>query len=361
MAVYKRKNVWYYRFSIRGTRYGKGIPEARTKYQAEQAEVKAKEAIFSGRYYNELSDITLKEFVENQFLAWSKDNKRSWNDDVSRSKAILAYFKNKKMREIEKFHIEQFKKARSLSYVSEDKLRAPASVDREIQLLSRIFNLAIERALIQSNPCKGVRLLAKYNQTTRYLSYEEEEKLMPFLTGCRAHLRDILTISIYTGMRRTEILTLHKRQIDFLRGSIELTTATKSGRPRSIPIHSDLKPLMQRLCDESPDSGYLFENPKTGKPITTIKTAWRKALRDAGIPYLNFHCAGRHTFGTRAVDGGAPISAVKEVMGHMDINTTMRYVHATEEGKRRAVEAAAKSRVQSVPATNLPQAEIARA
>jgi hypothetical protein len=56
------------------------------------------------------------------------------------------------------------------------------------------------------------------------------------------------------------------------------------------------------------------------------------------------------TFGTRAIDGGATISAVKEVMGHVDINTTMRYVHATEEGKRRAVEAAAKNRVnQTLP------------
>lgn len=161
-------------------------------------------------------------------------------------------------------------------------------------------------------------------------------------------------------MRRTEILTLHKSQIDFLRDSIEITK-TKSGKPRSVPIHPDLKPIMQRLCKQARDSGYLFENPKTGKPITTIKTAWRKALRDAGIAYINFHCAGRHTFGTRAIDGGAPISAVKEVMGHMDMNTTMRYVHATEEGKRRAVEAAAKSRVKSNPATNLPQADTATA
>jgi len=48
-------------------------------------------------------------------------------------------------------------------------------------------------------------------------------------------------------------------------------------------------------------------------------------------------------------------------MGHMDIHTTMRYVHATEEGKRRAVEAVAKSRVQSSPATMLPQADEATA
>lgn len=360
MSVHKRNKIWYYRFSIRGVRYGKAIPEARTKWQAEQAETRAKDAVFSGRYSDEPSNITLKEFVEKQFLPWSKDNKRSWKDDISRSKAILAYFKSKMMREISRFNVEQFKKERIATPLKCGKRRAPASVDREIQLLSRIFNLAIERGEIHTNPCKGVKLLRKYKQVTRYLSYEDEEKLLPFLTGQRAHIRDILTISTYTGMRRTEILTLHKSQIDFLRESIELTK-TKSGKPRSIPIHPDLKPIMQRLCNEARPSGYPFENPKTGKPITTIRTAWGKALRDAGIPYINFHCAGRHTFGTRAIDGGASISAVKEVMGHVDIHTTMRYFHATEEGKRRAVEAAAKSRVKSNPATNLPQADTATA
>ena len=88
-----------------------------------------------------------------------------------------------------------------------------------------------------------------------------------------------------------------------------------------------------------------------------VRTAWGKALRDAGIPYINFPCADRHTFGTRAIYGGAPISGVKEVMGHIDIHKTMLYVSATEEEKRRAVEAAAKSRVQS----NLPQADTATA
>ncbi len=183
---------------------------------------------------------------------------------------------------------------------------------------------------------------------------------MTFLTGRRAHLRDILMISLHTGMRRTEILTLHKSQVDFLRDAIEITR-TKSGKSRTVPIYSDLKPLLQKLCGQARPSGYLFENPRTGKPIKDIKTAWRAALRDAELLHIPFHCAGRHTFGTRAIDNGAPLSAVKEVMGHADIHTTMRYVHATDEGKRRAVEAAASGGVKSNPATNLPQAEKATA
>ena len=51
----------------------------------------------------------------------------------------------------------------------------------------------------------------------------------------------------------------------------------------------------------------------------------------------------RHTFGTRAVDNGASMVAVQKVMGHKSIETTMQYVHATDEGKRRDVEAVEKA------------------
>jgi hypothetical protein len=46
------------------------------------------------------------------------------------------------------------------------------------------------------------------------------------------------------------------------------------------------------------------------------------------------------TCGTTAIDAGAPVSAVKEILAQADMRTTMRYVQATEEGKRKAVEAA---------------------
>ena len=90
-----------------------------------------------------------------------------------------------------------------------------------------------------------------------------------------------------------------------------------------------------------------------------MKKGWAAALRDAGIAHIRFHDI-RHTFGTRAVDGGAPLSAVKEVMGHADIRTTMRYVHATDEGKRKAVEAVAEVKA-SAPASHLPHKKRATA
>lgn len=78
----------------------------------------------------------------------------------------------------------------------------------------------------------------------------------------------------------------------------------RNGKPRTVLIHPEIRFILQRLCENAGPSGYLFENLKTGKPRKDIKTAWRSALEDAGIPHIPFHCAGRHTFGTRAEEGG---------------------------------------------------------
>ncbi|MEN3333084.1 MAG: hypothetical protein V7641_2449 [Blastocatellia bacterium] len=263
------------------------------------------------------------------------------------------------MREITRFNVEQFRKERRESFNGRGVQRAPASVDRELQLLSRIFSLAAERGLIPTNPCKEVKLSGVGRIMTRYLAPEEEDRLLAVLASPRREpLRNILLIGLHTGLRRTEILTLHKSQIDLARNTIELQAhQTKGKKFRAVPISETLRPLLVELCTNVSTSGYLFENPKTGKPITDIKNGWASALRDAGIAHIRFHDI-RHTFGTRAVDGGAPLGAVKEVMSHADIRTTMRYVHATDEGKRKAVEAVAKARVNT-PASHLPHKKTA--
>jgi integrase len=338
-------------------RYRKAVPEARTKYEAERAETEARKAVYEGKYGKEPSNITLKDFIEKVFLPWSKSEKRSWMADDSRAKALIAHFGKKKMREISEIYVAAFKKER-LATPTKRGGRTPATVNRELQLLRRVFNLAIERGLIQTNPCKGMKLLHENNIGTRYLTEEEEERLLPFLTGRRKHLLDILTIDHYTGMRRGELLSLNRSQIDLVRNLI-LLTHTKSGKPRLIPIHPDIRPLIQQLCQQAGPSGYLFEYKDTGKPLKDIKTAWRAALEDAEIPHIPFHCAGRHTFGTRAAAGGANLKDIQEIMGHADINTTMRYVHATEQGKRRAIEAAVKGKSESKPASLLPHKKTA--
>jgi integrase len=281
----------------------------------------------------------LTEFVDQVFLPWAKAERKSWRTVESYCKALKKAFGKRGMRDLTEVAIRQYRRER-LTVKTTRGDRKPAAVDREIELLRRVFSIAIERGLLRENPCSKIKPLARNSGIVRYMTEEEQAKLMVVLDEPRrSRLRDIFLIDLHTGLRKSELLSLHKSQVDFLRKRIILTK-TKSGQPRAVPIHVEILPILQRLCQTTND--YLFPSRKTGGPIKDIKTAWHRALADAGIDPLPFHCAGRHTFATRAMTGGASPVDLQAVLGHSDFKTTLRYAHATEEGQRRAVEAAAR-------------------
>ena len=72
------------------------------------------------------------------------------------------------------------------------------------------------------------------------------------------------------------------------------------------------------------------------QPYTDLKKSLSAACREAGITNFTFHDL-RHTFGIRLADAGVDVVKIKELMGHASIVTTMRYIHATDQGKRGAI------------------------
>ena len=87
--------------------------------------------------------------------------------------------------------------------------------------------------------------------------------------------------------------------------------------------------------------------PKRGRvfPVANLKKSYHKALADAGIERaradgkkINWHSL-RHTFGTRLGRKTDP-ETVRELMGHADLKTTMRYFHTSDKRKRAAIEEA---------------------
>ena len=67
-----------------------------------------------------------------------------------------------------------------------------------------------------------------------------------------------------------------------------------------------------------------------------VKKSFSATCREAGINNFSFHDL-RHTFGTRLADAGVDVVKIKELMGHASIVTTVRYIHATDKGKRTAI------------------------
>jgi integrase len=335
MTIRKRGTRYYYDFMIRRQRYRGAIPEARTKAEAERAETKIKSTVYERRYGKVSASIPFPEFVHSMYLPWAKANKRSSSDDARHAKVFCSYFGNRTLSEIDYQMIAEFKVERMKSITRYGRRRKPASVNRELAILSGIFRMAVDYDLITENPCRKVKKLPENNQRTRHLSFDEEDRLFATLTGQREHLKALVTVAIYSGPRRGELLKLRWSDVDFGLNTINFKQ-TKSNKDRSVPMEPIVKTALLELRDTAGNAEYVFVNPDTGTRYTDVKKSFSAACREASITDFRFHDL-RHTFGTRLADAGVDVVKIKELMGHGSIVTTMRYIHATDQGKRGAI------------------------
>lgn len=161
-----------------------------------------------------------------------------------------------------------------------------------------------------------------------------DEEFNSLYISCSSNLKSAVGIAINTGMRRGEILNLKWEEVDLTEKYI-MVLNSKNSESRMIPINTDLLKLLSEL-KQDPVYQYVICD-KAGNQLKTFKNSFYSALKKSGIKYCRFHDL-RHTFASRLVMGGVDIVTVKELMGHKDINMTLRYSHPTPEHKKSAVE-----------------------
>lgn len=145
---------------------------------------------------------------------------------------LVAVLGKYRLDEISQIQIERYKRDRGAAVSRRGSEFSPASVNRELELLSAIFSYALDLGVfVGANPCRRVKRLDEDNERTRILFYEEEDRLMAQLVGRRAHLASIVQLAIHTMLRKTELLSLRKANLDFERGMI--WASNSGGRERS--------------------------------------------------------------------------------------------------------------------------------
>jgi integrase len=281
---------------------------------------------------------TLNEFSV-EYLKHGREvvKKRSWYRDEYGLSHFLELFGDRKLSEITPKDIDDYKQARL-------KRVAPATVNRELQIIRPLFNLAKRwKRFFGENPVSEAKLISVNNQKERILTPEEEEKLLAL---SNPYLRPILITALHTGMRKSEILTLKWTNVDLDNSIITLEhTNTKSKKTRRIPINSVLRRLLleQKLKSGGSEFVFLSQDGKPYKRHDSLKGAFERLCKRAGISGLRFHDL-RHTAATRMIESGANIAAVSRILGHSDIKTTMRYTHP-DNSLREAVELLTKAQI----------------
>lgn len=207
----------------------------------------------------------------------------------------------------------------------------PASVNRELGVLKRLLNVAVEWGYLYESPAKVVKLLRVDNRRLRWLTVDKIDNL---LAEAARHLRPIISVAVFSGLRRGEIFSLLWENIDLINRIIEVVDS-KNGDKRAIPMNATLFRTLNRLPRRI-DSPFLFPGRDGGR-LTDIKNSFQTARENAGLEDVRFHDL-RHTFASQLVMAGADLMTVKELLGHKTIKMTERYSHLSPDHKARAVQ-----------------------
>lgn len=330
-TVFLRGNSWVIEYRERNGRLKResvGKKGVMTKTLAKAIINKREQAVKLGQEDMLDADIPSLEDFAKEYLSYVRDTvkKRSWKRDELCLRHLIDFYKGRILSDIKPQDVDDYKTSR-LSEVS------PATVNRELEVLRHLFNLADRWSkFFGKNPASRAGLLPLNNKKERILSLDEERKLF---AACDSYLRNIIVMALYTGMRKGEIITLKWDNVDLESGLITIDqTNAKSKKTRRVPINSAVRRLFLEQRLKSARSDYVFLSSR-GTPYLrqdSLNRAFMLALKKAEISGLRFHDL-RHTAATRMIELGASIVAVKEILGHASLDMTMRYSHPNESLK----------------------------
>ena len=222
--------------------------------------------------------------------------------------------------------------------------KADATIDQEIGAAKRVIYKGFDNDLVGGDTLKSFKSVEKLlksngNARDRVLSPDEFKAL---LEHSSRHLRGILAMGYYTGMREGEILNLTWDKVDMKNRLICLEASdTKDKESRRIPICDELFEIL-RTVPRALHEKHVFLY--RGKPLGDIRNSLRKACDAAGIVYGRFEKDGfvfhdlRHTFNTYMRKAGIPESVIMEVTGHSTREMFDRYNTVDVDDTRQAIE-----------------------
>jgi len=216
--------------------------------------------------------------------------------------------------------------------------KANNTVRLELALLSHMYTIAIkEWSLgIISNPVLNIRKPSPGQGRNRRLNENEEQRL---LEACSAHsnpfLAWIVQLALYTAMRKSEITSLTREQVNLEKRTVFLPD-TKNNAVRTVPLTSKAYSVIQEALNHPirpTDTNLIFsgEAGKDGKRRPyVINRVWSIALERAKITNLRFHDL-RHEATSRFVEAGLSDQEVASITGHKSMQMLRRYTHLRSE------------------------------
>jgi len=370
MAVYKqpKSKNWWYKFTWNGESIRESTKQT-NKRVAEQMEAAHKTSLAKGEVgIREKKPVpTLKDFAEHDFLPFVRST-------FAAKHKTLAYYENgvnrllaferlacERLDGITGDRVAEFITERQKAKGKRGSLLQVASLNRELQVLRRMFHLAqewgrVERAL------PNVKMLPGEKHRERVLTAAEENL---YFRGAStdamaqyadaALVRDVATILLDCALRPEECFRLRPENV--VEGKLEIHYGKSDNARRRIPMTARVQAILDMRLSKASGSVWVFPTQTKSGHIepSSLKKQHLKAIAE-GTRILRQETEGRgarleafdlytlrHTCLTRWAPHMDPWT-LAYLAGHRDMNITKRYIHPQEQTIRAAMDRAQEGR-----------------
>lgn len=265
---------------------------------------------------------------------YSKIYKKSWKSDEREVSRFLSHWFKKKLSDISKQDIQDI----------HEEIRKKSGLYQANRLFERIkaiFNKAIEWGWEGLNPTQGIKKF-KEKSRERFLHPDELPHFFESLDKEENEaIRDYIYISLFTGVRKSNVLSMHWKDIHFDRREW-LIPETKNGDSLRVHLIEKVIDILQCRAQKYGQKKWVFEGTGKSGHLVEPKSGWKRILERAGIKDLRIHDL-RRTLGSWQAITGANSFMIGQSLGHKSSQSTAVYARLNIDPVRDSVEKATQA------------------
>ena len=237
-------------------------------------------------------------------------------------------------------------------YLLDEKGLDARTVNLHLSVLSGFFRYLMRQGILESNPCRTV---SRPKTAKRLADFYRQEAMEEYFKATQTYVTEpdmgmeeryrkrlarlIISILYGTGMRRSELISLTRGDVDFKRRVVRVHG--KGDKIREIPLIpslcEEISLYLQSVesmegCNTGPDAPLLVTSKgKSLYPVYIDRTVKEELGSVASITGRKSPHVLRHSLATGLLNDGTDLNSIKELLGHSSLAATQVYTHNSIE------------------------------
>lgn len=335
VTLYRRPDspYWWMRWYVAGKLYRQSTA-TKNKKRAQKILKNKEDELMRNMGIIDADTITMEDLVQKVLDDYRYNNKKSADKVEQRANNLYEFFgKEKPVVNILTKDVEDYIRHRHQEEIK------PSTINRELALLKRGFNLLRKNNYIGSVP--NIQSLHEDNVRKGFFEHWEYIKLMEHASE---HIKPLLIFLYHTGWRLNEALKLTWDMVDVDNGVITLppgSTKNRKGRHYYMPdnVREMVRNLWSKYVEEirmgTTVPNFVFTNRQGTDRMKDVRGAWKNSCKRAGLEGKLIHDF-RRTAARNYVRAGVHQRVAQELLGHQTPSIFSRYNIVSDEDMKKA-------------------------